>query len=219
MPAPLPEQRSRLAEMADAPWKVFNEARRILLLPVSWLYFAVNRITFDSTWRIYGLPLIQRHRGSEIRIGKRLHMRNWFSSNPLGVNHKSILATWSADSSIYLGDDVRMSGATICASEEIRIGSRVRIGANSTIIDTDFHPLGAETRNLTPKAGRSVAVFIDDDVFIGTRAIILKGSRIGRGAVIGAGSVVAGEIPAYAIAAGNPAVIVRQAPPLETHHA
>jgi acetyltransferase-like isoleucine patch superfamily enzyme len=218
MPAQLPERQSRLAEMADAPWKVFNEARRILLLPVSWLYFAVNRIPFDSSWRIYGLPLIQRHRGSEIRIGRRLHMRNWFSSNPLGVNHKSILATWSADSAIYLGDDVRMSGATICASEEIRIGSRVRIGANSTIIDTDFHPLAAEKRNLNPKAGRSVAVFIDDDVFIGTSVIVLKGSKIGKGAVVGAGSVVAGEIPPYSIAAGNPAVIVRTSQSSATPH-
>jgi acetyltransferase-like isoleucine patch superfamily enzyme len=211
MPVQLPERRSRLVEMADAPWKVFNEARRILLLPVSWLYFAMNRIPFDRSWRIYGLPLIQRHRGSEIRIGKRLHMRNWFGSNPLGVNHKSILATWSADSAIHLGDDVRMSGATICASEEIRIGSRVRIGANSTIIDTDFHPLMAEQRNIDPKAGRSAAVVIGNDVFIGTRVIILKGTNIGDGAVIGAGSVVSGNIPAGAIAAGNPVAILRPA--------
>lgn len=53
-------------------------------------------------------------------------------------------------------------------------------------------------------------MLIEDDVFLGTQTLVLKGSHIGRGAVIGAGSVVAGEIPPQVIAAGNPARIVRE---------
>lgn len=52
-------------------------------------------------------------------------------------------------------------------------------------------------------------VVIEDDVWIGTRAIILAGVTIGRGAVVAAGSVVTKSVPAYAIVGGNPAKIIR----------
>ena len=53
-------------------------------------------------------------------------------------------------------------------------------------------------------------VVIGDDVWIGARAIILPGVHIGRGAIVGAGAVVSGDVPEYAIVAGNPARIIRQ---------
>lgn len=52
-------------------------------------------------------------------------------------------------------------------------------------------------------------IFIEDDVWIGYRAIILSGVKIGQGAVIGAGAVVTKDVPAYAIVGGNPAKIIR----------
>ena len=54
-----------------------------------------------------------------------------------------------------------------------------------------------------------LGVVIEDDVWIGTRAIVLGGVTIGRGAVIGAGAVVTKSIPPYAIAAGSPARVLR----------
>ena len=54
------------------------------------------------------------------------------------------------------------------------------------------------------------AVVIEDGAFIGARCIILKGVRIGRGSVIGAGSVVSRDVPAGVIAAGNPAKVVKE---------
>lgn len=62
--------------------------------------------------------------------------------------------------------------------------------------------------NTEPPA--SAPVIIGDDVFIGARAIILKGVTIGDGAVIGAGSVVTKSIPPRVIAAGNPARIIKE---------
>lgn len=57
---------------------------------------------------------------------------------------------------------------------------------------------------------RAHRVIIGHDVWIGHGAIVLPGRRIGTGAVIGAGSVVTKDIPAYAIAVGNPARVIRQ---------
>ena len=198
-----------MQELQDTPWKISNELRRYLAMPFIRLYFASHSVGWGKGWRVYGFPLIQRHRGSLITIGDKLHMRNWFSSNPLGVNHPSILATWSASAEIHLGEDVNMTGTTICAQEKVIIGSHIRIGANSTIMDTDFHPVEAGARRSAPREGLSKGVVIEDDVFIGTQVLVLKGTHIGRGCVLGAGSVVTGEFPPGVIIAGNPAKIVR----------
>lgn len=194
----------------DTPWKAFNEIRRIGFTPFYRLYFALHGVAWQPGWRMFGLPLIQKHRGSEIHIGSYLQMRNWFGSNPLGVNHRSILATWSADAEIGIGDHVGMTGASIVAESRIIIGDHVRIGANSTIVDTDFHPLTAEERGIDPRAGNTQKILIADHVFIGMNVLVLKGSSIGKGSVIGAGSVVTGQVPEGVIAAGNPARVIRE---------
>jgi acetyltransferase-like isoleucine patch superfamily enzyme len=201
-----------LHQLHSTPWKVVNELRRYGLIPLARLYFFMHGIAWQPGWRIYGLPLIQRYGGSTIRIGRQLQMRNWLGSNPLGVNHRSILATWSAEASIKIGDQAGLTGTTICAQTSIKIGHRVRFGANSTVVDTDFHPLVVADRLRQPTSGQACPVVIEDDAFIGMAAIILKGSHIGQGAVIGAGSVVTGQIPANVIAAGNPARVVRELP-------
>ncbi len=198
-----------LAQARQTPWKAINELRRYADLPLVRLYFALHGVAWGRGWMIYGRPLIQRHAGSVITIGRGLNMRNWFGSNPLGVNHRSILATWTAEARIEIGDDVGMTGATVVAQTAVRIGSRAFLGANCTVCDTDFHPLRPDARYQDPTEGVSRPIVIEDDVFVGMSALILKGSHIGRGSVIGAGSVVSGDIPPGVIAAGNPAQVIR----------
>ena len=200
---------SLLDQAMDEPWKIQLELRRLASLPYTAAYLRVHGVDIGPGWRIYGTPLVQRRRGSTIAIGRALHMRNWFSSNPLGVQHTSILATRADGAFIRIGDHVSMTGAVICAQSGITIGDRVRIGANSAIVDTDFHPLDARERISAPREGSSRPVVIEEDVFLGTRVLVMKGSTIGRGSIIGAGSVVVGEIPAGSIAAGNPARVIR----------
>ena len=103
-----------------------------------------------------------------------------------------------------------MTGGIICAAEKITIGNRVIVGANASLIDTDFHPLNPIRRQEDTRAGETAPIIVEDNVFIGMNAIILKGSYIGKGSVIGAGSVVSGDIPAGVIAAGNPARVLRK---------
>jgi acetyltransferase-like isoleucine patch superfamily enzyme len=103
-----------------------------------------------------------------------------------------------------------MTGGTICAANKIIIGDRVTIGANTTIIDTDFHPMSIEERQEHPNDTKSLPIIIENDVFIGMNSLILKGVHIGEGSVIGAGSVVARSIPPGVVAAGNPAKVIRK---------
>lgn len=104
-----------------------------------------------------------------------------------------------------------MTGGSLVSEAQITIGNRVMIGANCIISDTDFHPLDPELRQSTPNAGACAPVVIEDDVFIGTNCIILKGVTLGAGCSIGAGSVVTRSVPPGAVAAGNAAKVVKNA--------
>jgi acetyltransferase-like isoleucine patch superfamily enzyme len=101
-----------------------------------------------------------------------------------------------------------MTGGSLCAAQKIIIGDRVIIGANSTIIDTDFHPLQGDNRRTHPQEAATAPVIIEDDVFIGMNCLILKGITLGKGCVVGAGSVVTRDVPPEMIVGGNPAKVI-----------
>jgi acetyltransferase-like isoleucine patch superfamily enzyme len=198
----------------DTPWKIVNEGLRLIIYPFVYFYFRINGIQLPAGSKIFGLPIIQKHRRSTIRLGKNLQLRSTTGSNPLGVNHAVILCTWQENARLEIGDCFGMTGGSICAAEAVKIGSHVIIGANTTITDTDFHPLEFNQRIQNSLAGVSKAITIEDEVFIGMHCLILKGVTIGRGSVIGAGSVVSRSIPPGVIAAGNPARVIKS---LSTH--
>lgn len=192
----------------DAPWKLWGEMGRWLAYPRARLLFAYYGIPWGSGWRLHGVPVIERSRGSTLRIGDRLGLRSSLVSNPLAPSHPVVLCTWQPQSELIIGDDFAMTGGVICAAHSIRIGDRVAVGANCTIIDTDFHPLDPAERRRHPNDAAVAPVVIEDDVFIGMHSLVLKGVRLGRGCVIGAGSVVTRDVPAETVSAGNPARVV-----------
>jgi acetyltransferase-like isoleucine patch superfamily enzyme len=195
--------------LMDTPWKYYNEFFRWLVLPYIRLLFFLNGITWGNRWRFYGLPILQKQHRSEMRFGDGLNLRSSVRSNPLGPNHPVILCTWQAGAVLEIGDNFGMTGGSICVAHRITIGNRVIIGANTVVVDTDFHPLDFRIRNIHPQDSLTAPVHIQNDVFIGMNCLILKGVTIGQGSVIGAGSVVAGNIPAGVVAAGNPAVVIK----------
>lgn len=108
---------------------------------------------------------------------------------------------------IILGDHVYLNiSCTILDCNTVRIGNHVMIGP-SVQIYTAAHDLEAEARNQGWEVARAITV--EDNVWIGGGAILLPGVRIGRNAVVGAGSVVTRDVPANAVAAGNPARVIR----------
>lgn len=197
----------------DTPWKIRNELVRWLVYPFARILFLLNRIPWEKNWKIIGLPIIQKHRMSTMKFGQGLSLRSTLRSNPLGVNHPVIFCTWKKDAVLEIGNDFGMTGGAICATEKIMIGNHVNIGANSSIIDSDFHPLEAKTRRLTPQDAHTAPISIEDDVFIGMNCLILKGVKIGHSSVIGAGSIVTKDIPPLVVACGNPARIIKNISP------
>lgn len=153
--------------------------------------------------RFFGRICFHHMPGARMEVGPHCVFNSSNCSNLLGVNHPCILATLSPTAELRIGDGCGFSGVAICAENKIIIGRGVRVGANTTITDTNWH-------SDDPRVAPSRAVVIEDGVWLGTQVLVLPGSRIGRNSVIGAGSIVTGEIPADCIAAGNPARVVRQ---------
>lgn len=167
-------------------------------------------VIFKRPITLYGTPIVSMSERSRIHLGERVTLCSDSRLTALGINHPVIMRTILPGAEIYVGDDVGISGGTICAAVCIKIGDGTMLGANVTIVDTDFHPVTHPRRRYAPLADADRApVIIGKNVFIGTNSIILKGITIGDHAVIGAGSVVTRDIPARSIAAGNPCRVLK----------
>ncbi|MCB9433782.1 MAG: acyltransferase [Ardenticatenaceae bacterium] len=199
-----------ITKFLDTPWRLSNHVWRILQMPVMRLYFAWHGVHWGKQWRIFGRPIIQRHRFSQITMGDGIEMRSAYATNPLAPNHPVVVSTRKATARIQIGKNCGFTGVTLVADESIVIGDRVLVGANSTIVDTDFHPLYPHERVKDMLNGKHQPIMIEDDVFIGMNCLVLKGVTIGKGSIVGAGSVVVHNIPPGVIVAGNPAKIVRK---------
>ena len=159
-----------------------------------------------------GAPIVSMERGSRITISGQCLICSQSERTVLGVNHVCVLRTLRPQAVLLIGHGVRMSGTTICAAQRVEIGDHVVIGANVTIVDTDFHAMDPAVRSSEADADAAAydSVCIENDVFIGMHAIILKGVRLGRGSVVAAGAVVTRGCPPYSIVGGNPARLIGQ---------
>jgi maltose O-acetyltransferase len=113
---------------------------------------------------------------------------------------------------VHLGDYSGIGEGAELAGP-VRIGQFVMM-APEVLILTQNHEFADPAVPMARQGTRPVQpVVIEDDVWIGRRVIILPGVRVGRGSILGAGAVVAKDIPPYSIAVGNPARVVRSRRP------
>ena len=167
-------------------------------------------VTVGAGLQCWGLPYFYRTPHSRITLGRGCTIWSDYRSNNVGSMSRSRLCTMTPTACIQIGDRVGMSAVTLTAHKQITIGDDTQIGAGSVIIDSDFHDLTTSDPTTRHSAlGPIRPVTIGRNVFVGTRCLILKGVSIGDNAVIGAGSVVTHDIPAGAIAAGNPCQIIK----------
>lgn len=179
--------------------------RALLIMQTEALRALTPGVDFGTGLKVRGWPIVRLARDSRVVFGCNLVLvSNSYFSEP-GVNHPCIIRTLRPSARIIVGDDVGMSGCSVCAAEQVTIGNCCLFGANTLVTDSDFHPVEPEGRRYRRDNVRVSPVRIGDNVFVGAGAMILKGVTIGENAVIGAGSVVTSDVPADTIAAGVPA--------------
>lgn len=165
-----------------------------------------------------GVPVIFNKSGARMTIGDNVTVKSSFLSNLVGLYSRTIIVTRAPGAEIVIGDNVGISGATIYARKRIEIGENTCIGGNVKILDNDFHPIEVETRNRLMNdlnGGDSELIpakpiKIGRNCFIGCNSIILKGTVLGDGCVVGAGAVVTGNFEDGCVIAGNPARVTKR---------
>lgn len=124
-------------------------------------------------------------------------------------NGEIMMQPRTPEAEIVIGRNTIFNNNTVvCALQSVRIGNDCRIGDGVSIVDADFHEINPATRDHS--AGVVKPVSIGDNVWIGSRAMVLKGASIGDNSVIAAMSVVTSAIPANCVAGGIPARVIRQ---------
>lgn len=180
--------------------------------------FLINGVNYGKKMRVYNRFYITKAPSASITIGDKLVFSSGDAFNPLSRNIRgSFYASDGAE--IRIGNNVGISSACIWAKEHITIGDNVLIGADCIIMDTDAHNLDYRVRysNQKDDKGRTLdsltaassPIYIEDDVLIGVRSIILKGVTIGARSIIGSYSVVTHSIPSDCIAGGNPCKVIK----------
>ncbi len=175
-------------------------------------------------WHVHPVP-VNIKVGENSVIDSSITFKHFFSKLTPGLVignnvtiYMSSLAT-EKEGYIEIGNYSYLSNATIVCHTKVIIGQYVFIARGATIVDSDFHPIDAANRlidtvaisTIGDKTKRpvfgSAQVIIEDDVWIGFNATILKGVTIGKGSVVQPGTVVSKDVPPGSIVSGNPAEI------------
>lgn len=138
-------------------------------------------------------------RGSIIEVGARSVIDAFVKIKPAG-----------GDGDLVIGEDsVINSGCVLYTGNGIHIGRGVAVAANCTFaaVNHEYRQRAIPIRDqgFRPSKG---GIVLEDDVWIGANCVILDGAIIRHGCVIGAGSVVRGEVPAFSVQAGNPLALL-----------
>ena len=170
-----------------------------------------TKVKYGKKLLLKGMPVIINKKGAKMNIGENVTIKSSFLSNLIGLYSKTIIVTRTENSKIIIGNNVGISGATIYARKSIEIGDNTLIGGNTKILDNDFHPLEIESRNKDEKEKiLAKPIKIGKNCFIGCNSIILKGTELGDGCIVGAGAVVSGKFEANSVIVGNPARIIKK---------
>lgn len=181
-----------------------NPRRNPYYLLVKRIVSAIWRVVNAKIWLIScetgklvtlrGIPRIDCN--GQIILGNRVRVWSHIHKTQLSAGGKGKLT---------IGDNTFINcGCQISAQNEIFIGKNCQIATGVIMMDSDFH--GTEGEDSDVKIS---SIIIEDDVWLATRVVVLKGVRIGKGATIATGAVVTKDIPPYAIAAGVPAKVLK----------
>lgn len=165
-------------------------------------------VEFKGKVLFQGRPIMSVAKGGRLIIGDAVSIASSVRANPLGLAQPSVLRALSSGAVLTLDTGVALSGTVICSGASIQIGEGTILGAGAMVLDNDFHEPGPGWSWATQNARNARPIKIGRGVFVGTRAIILKGVTIGDRAIIGAGAVVTRDVPSGYLAVGNPAHVL-----------
>lgn len=200
-------------------WYLFAKIIKVIRIRLAFVWptlkakimLSLLECPYGRNLKVCGKVCLRPNGKESIILGNDVSITARFLTNSVGISNPVMLEC-IGDGEIRIGDCSGITSAILSARKMIRIGAHVNIGANVRIFDHDFHSLDYLYRR---KGGgnadhvKADEVHIEDNVFIGTNAMILKGVHIGARSIVAAGSVVTlKNIPEDTLVAGNPAIII-----------
>ncbi len=191
--------------------KIVDDCRNAINVFCNRFLFFRKNIKWGNKLRIHGRIRICAPRTPNIVIGENVLIHSGWRENPSGGGTTHTLFYLTNNSFLKIGNNAGISNSTIVAHDSVIIGDNVNIGVNCVIYDTDFHSVGYTDRIERPDVHiKKAPVIIDDGAWVCGHCIILKGVRVGKRAVVAAGSVVTKSIPDGELWGGNPAKFIRK---------
>ncbi len=189
----------RLSQRKQALYFLVETLRK----PFYKLYLKRRNVSYINLI-IYGKPLVINRGIINIGINSKLISSSKYYGQ--GIQPVS-LYTLNENSRIDIGSNCTLNGTSIRCVSNISIGSDCVFAPDVKIIDHDHH-LSITERNSTNYV--SAPIVIENNVWVGYNVVILKGVKIGKNSIIGAGSVVVKDIPENCVAAGIPAKVIKK---------
>ncbi len=179
--------------MPLAAWRL---AKRLLHLASS--FFRGKLYFRKATWSgklvfAKGRPRVQQQ--GRLELGHLV--RIWSNINPTHI-------LIGKEGLLSIGEGTYINGALIAVEKEVKIGQNCYLAPMVQILDNDEFGLGLDGRQ------EAKPVVIEEDAWLATRSMIMKGVRVGKGAVVAVGAVVEEDVAPYTLVAGVPARPIRQ---------
>lgn len=158
------------------------------------IYNENSKLNLGSTWK----------NEKSLISNFRMQKKSTFKINGKFSFHSGLYLVVNENANLILGSGYTNNNVEINCFKSIEIGENVIISKGVIIRDSDNHILNGNYDQI------SMPIIIRDNVWIGIRAIILKGVTIGEGAVVAAGAVVNKDVPAYSLVGGVPAKVLKE---------
>lgn len=176
---------------------------------VHWMIIPTNDFR-PRLWIRWFVNPIKNKRGKNtiIRFSTRMDILPF---NKFEIGSKSLIEDFSTINNgvgdVKIGDNTIIGLSNVIIGP-VNIGNGVMLAQNIVVSGLNH---GYETIDISPSKQpvNTKLITINDDVWVGANTVITAGVTIGKHAVIGAGSIVVKDVPAYSIAVGNPAKVIK----------
>lgn len=159
--------------------------------------------------RYYLLRYPRLRLGRRVEIRGRLRLRRGVRVTIGDGTRLNKLVRFAGPGEVRVGSDCLLNGTWIGSWASVTVGDRCLL-SDCELVDTDFHNLDPARRHEPPGPATRQPIVVEENVWVGAHALVLKGVRIGRDSVVGAATVVRSDVPPRVVVIGNPQEIVKK---------
>jgi acetyltransferase-like isoleucine patch superfamily enzyme len=179
--------------VGGAGFRAKRAVHLVFALKRAWYGLRYRRLTLGRDVQIRGR--IRLRRGVRVTIGDRTRINK--------------LVRFAGPGEVRVGADCLLNATWIGTWTSVTIGDRCLL-SDCELLDNDFHNLPPDQRHAPPSPATRAPIVLEDNVWVGAHALVLKGVRIGRDSVVGAASVVRADVPPGVVVVGNPQQTVKK---------